>query len=100
MKLYLSGHDCRYAIEQMCLSLFPDDKPELALEPFTGDGAVSALHRTADGWQATAEITRGGRTVRAARSAAGDALSEPLRRQLLRPRIPRPIRPARLRSDR
>ena len=28
MKLYFSGHDCRYAAEQTLLMLFPGEKPE------------------------------------------------------------------------
>ena len=39
MKLLLVGHDDRYAIEQLQLSLFSGLEPVDA--PFTGDGAVS-----------------------------------------------------------
>ena len=28
MKLYLSGHEYRYAVEQSLLTLFPDQRPE------------------------------------------------------------------------
>ena len=28
MRLYFSGHDCRYAAEQSLLMLFPGEKPE------------------------------------------------------------------------
>ena len=28
MRLYLSGHDYKYAVEQMLLTLFPDERPE------------------------------------------------------------------------
>ena len=28
MRLYLAGHDYKYAVEQMLLTLFPDERPE------------------------------------------------------------------------
>lgn len=31
MNLYLIGHDYRYAAEQMLLTLFPDERPELSM---------------------------------------------------------------------
>ena len=59
MNLKLIGHDDRYAVEQLLLSLFPEDaEPE----------AVSALHRGATWLTATARITLGGRTAKASRS--------------------------------
>ena len=45
MKLLLTGHDDRYAVEQLQLSLFPGQTMEQVTVPFTGDGAVSSLHR-------------------------------------------------------
>ena len=84
MKLLLLGHDCRYAMEQICLSLFPANKPETVSAPFTGDGAVSRLTRTSDGWEASADITLDGRTCSASASFPGDPLPEPRRRQILR----------------
>ena len=35
MKLYLSGHDYRYAVEQMLLTLYPEERPEYPDEPAT-----------------------------------------------------------------
>ena len=43
MKLRLIGHSSRYAIEQLSLILFPEEKPELTEEAFSGDGIVSTL---------------------------------------------------------
>ena len=84
MKLYLIGHDCRYAMEQIILSLFPDHKPEFVEAPFEGDGVVSRLTRDDTGWTAEALITLDGKTVRAQDHSDGAALPEPLKRQLLR----------------
>ena len=37
MNLYLIGHDYRYAVEQMLLTLFPDERPEYPDGRPTGD---------------------------------------------------------------
>ena len=34
MKLYISGHEDRYALEQLQLCLFPEEKMEFTLEDF------------------------------------------------------------------
>ena len=57
MKLLLSGHDDRYAIEQLQLALFAEEAMEPVDAPFAGDGAVSALHRGKIWLTATAKIT-------------------------------------------
>ena len=58
MKLTLQGHDDLYAVEQLQLSLFPDNAE--------GE-AVSALHRGKYWLTATARITMNGRSVSASR---------------------------------
>ena len=45
MKLLLTGHEERYAIEQLQLSLFPGEQMEPVYGPFQGDGAESILSR-------------------------------------------------------
>lgn len=67
MKLRLLGHGERYAVEQLQLVLFPEEPMEQTDAPFSGDGAVSALHRGKLYLTATAKITLHGRTVHAAR---------------------------------
>ena len=67
MKLRLLGHGERYAVEQLQLALFPEETMEQTDAPFSGDGAVSALHRGKLYLTATAKITLHGRTVHAAR---------------------------------
>lgn len=51
MKLYLYGHDYKYAAEQMLLTLFPAQRPEYpAGPPAPGEDAlVLSLHRGRSG---------------------------------------------------
>ena len=83
MKLYLRGHDDRYAVEQLQLALFPDEPMEPVDAPFTGDGAISSLSAGTTYLTASAKITLGGRTAYAQRrmkTAQADVAS---RRRLL-----------------
>ena len=83
MKLLLRGHDDRYAVEQLQLALFPDEPMEPVDAPFSGDGAVSALHVGKTWLTATAELTLHGKTARAVRRLRADRADVPSRRRLL-----------------
>ena len=84
MKLYLQGHDDRYALEQLQLALFPGEAMEAADSPhFDGDGAVSALHRGGTWLTAAARITWHGRSARASCRLRADRETVPLRRRIL-----------------
>ena len=84
MKLYLQGHDERYALEQLQLALFPGEPMESAGGAvFSGDGAVSALYRGGTWLTATARIIRHGRSARASCRLRADRETVPLRRQIL-----------------
>ena len=83
MKLLLQGHEDRYAVEQLQLALFPEESMEPVDAPFTGDGAVSALHTGALWLTATAKITLHGKTVRASRRMKRADADVPFRRRLL-----------------
>ena len=83
MKLLLQGHEDRYAVEQLQLALFPEESMEPVDAPFTGDGAVSALHTGALWLTATAKITLHGKTVRASRRLKRADADVPSRRRLL-----------------
>ena len=83
MKLLLQGHEDRYAVEQLQLALFPEESMEPVDAPFTGDGAVSALHTGALWLTATAKITLHGKTVRASRRMKRADADVPSRRRLL-----------------
>ena len=74
MKLTLTGHDDRYAVEQLQMALFPEG---------TGGEAVSTLHRSPVWLTATTRITLDGKTAVASRriKAAGETVR--LRRRAL-----------------
>ena len=74
MKLTLIGHEDRYAVEQLLLSLFPE----------TEEGeAVSALHRGGTWLTATAKITLNGKTAAASRRLKASEETVRLRRSIL-----------------
>ncbi len=89
MKLYFTGHDCRYAVEQTMLTLFPSQRPEYP--PGEPDGSAPALRLTLTerGGALTADAQRwweGGlytalRTVD--RAEGGGLQEERLRRRVL-----------------
>ncbi len=83
MKLLLIGHDDRYAVEQLQMALFPLEPMEFVEEPFTGDGAVSTLHRSAIWLTATTKITRNGKTTRISKRLRAADETVRLRRQIL-----------------
>ena len=74
MNLTLIGHDDRYAVEQLQLSLFRDMEE--------GE-AVSALHRSPVYLTAVTKITLNGKTVSASRRLKADQETVRLRRQIL-----------------
>ena len=75
MKLYLMGHTFRYALEQIQMSLFPEEKMEYTEQPFSeGDGTVSALHIGPCYTTAVTTITYHGRAVRASVPSASAAV--------------------------
>ena len=74
MNLTITGHDDRYAVEQLMLSLFPED---------TRAQAQSTLHRGKMWLTASARITLDGKTVRASRRLRADRETVRLRRQAL-----------------
>ena len=74
MNLTITGHDDRYAVEQLMLSLFPED---------TRAQAESTLHRGSVYLTASARITLDGKTARACRRLRADRETVRLRRQAL-----------------
>ena len=74
MKLTLTGHDDRYAVEQLQMALFPEG---------TGGEAASALHRGATWLTAKTTITLDGKTVTACRRLNAEQETVRLRRQTL-----------------
>lgn len=56
MKLYLHGHEYKYAVEQMLLTLFPEERPEYPEGDFKGDGMQTRLSRGAQYVTATCTL--------------------------------------------
>ena len=83
MKLYLCGHEDRYAMEQLQLALFPEEPMEPMETPFEGDGAVSALFTGKKWLTATAKITLKGKTATARGRLLREKADVPSRRRLL-----------------
>ena len=67
MNIYLYGHDYKYAVEQMLLTLYPEERPVYPAEPCAGDGLTVALRR------GERYVTASCRLVREGRSARGQA---------------------------
>ena len=74
MKLTLTGHDDRYAVEQLQMALFPEG---------TQGEAVSALHRGSTWLTATTKITVDGKTATATRRIKAAEETVRLRRRAL-----------------
>lgn len=83
MKLLLRGHSDRYAVEQLQLSLFPNERMEPVDRPFAGDGAVSALHRGTTWLTAVTVITLDGKTAKGIRRLRASEETVRLRRRIL-----------------
>ena len=60
VKLYFRGHEYRYAVEQMLLTLFPEERPEYAQGVPAGDRMEIRLHRAAKMTTASCLLYRGG----------------------------------------
>ncbi len=90
MKLYLTGHAYRYAVEQMLLVLFPGQKPEYPQAPPAEgeEGVLSDLTFTPTHAVATTTLTWAGRTAtRQEQLPQGELTEEPLVRDRLLQRI-------------
>jgi oxygen-independent coproporphyrinogen-3 oxidase len=61
MKLYLIGHDYKYAVEQMLLTLFPGEKPEYPTAKEPGDRLISKLSKGQHLTTATCTLELNGR---------------------------------------
>ena len=83
MKLTLTGHDDRYAVEQLQLALFPLEPMEPMTAEFKGDGAVSRLIREGDSLIARTSICLGGITQTALVEMPACDETVSLRRQIL-----------------
>lgn len=62
MKLYLYGHEYKYAVEQMLLTMYPEERPEYPTFEPQGDCVVSRLKSGGKYTTATCRVTVGGKT--------------------------------------
>jgi oxygen-independent coproporphyrinogen-3 oxidase len=80
MKLYLIGHDYRYAVEQIMLVLFPQERPEYPdTPPEAGDfSCTSTLSRGKSWVTAVTQLTRNGETASASTRVQNSDLTDEL----------------------
>ena len=86
MKLYCTGHEYRYAVEQMLLTLFPEERPEYARGAPAGERMEIRLHRAAKMTTASCVLHRGGVFRGFARMNNPDA-ADPLGRERAEQRL-------------
>ena len=88
MKLCFSGHDYKYAVEQIMLMMFPDERPVYGEKPSAGE-AWADVRISAGKTYTTASsvVSYGGKTVRAFSRVRNDELTDPLVTERLRQRV-------------
>ena len=87
MKLYLYGHDYKYAVEQMLLTLFPDERPEYPDAPCEGEHMEIKLTRGEKLTTGSCTLYRAGGIWRAAARAENAAMTDPLQRDRICQRL-------------
>ena len=80
MKLYLKGHDYKYAVEQMLLTMFPEERPEYPETETSGDCMTVSLEAVGDSTSAECVLRRGGEVFTANESRENAAMPTPLLR--------------------
>ena len=78
MKLYLKGHSYQYAVEQMLLTLFPDERPLYPDGKPEGDRMEISLHRGESYTTASCLLTRGGERRRGMARAQNREMTDEL----------------------
>lgn len=74
MKLYLHGHEYKYAVEQMLLTLFPEERPEYPEGRPAGDRMETRLSRGAEYTTATCTLRFEGAVGRGRAAAPNDGI--------------------------
>ena len=77
MKLICRGHEYRYAVEQMLLTLFPDERPEYA-DAAEGDRIELTMRRSKTRVTASCLLVKDGRGTRGLAWAPLERMSDPL----------------------
>jgi len=87
MRLYLSGHDCRYAAEQTLLTLFPSERPEYPEGEPRGDRCELIMRRGADFTTCACRLFIGGRLYTGRSAAKNASMTDDLAENRLKQRI-------------
>ncbi len=87
MKLYLYGHDYKYAVEQMLLTLFPSERPEYPDAPPEGERMEIRLSRGEKMTGAACALYHGKGVWRGAARVRSEALDDPLQRDRICQRL-------------
>ena len=87
MKLYLYGHDYKYAVEQMLLTLFPSERPEYPDAPPEGERMEIRLSFGEKMTGAACALYRGKGVWRGAARVRSEALDDPLQRDRICQRL-------------
>ena len=77
MNIFLQGHDHKYAVEQMLLTLYPDERPVYPDAPADGDGVWVSLHRGRRFAVAVCTLRRGAQSARGSARFALSRAAEP-----------------------
>ncbi len=83
MKLYLHGHDYKYAVEQIMLTLFPAERPEYPEGKPEGDRAELSISMGEKFGTAFCKLVRGEETFRARASFKTEDIKDDLSRDRL-----------------
>ena len=87
MKLYLYGHEYKYAAEQMLLTLFPEERPEYPDSPPEGERMEIRLSRGEKLTTACCALYRAGGVWRGSARAENAAMRDPLQRDRICQRL-------------
>ena len=87
MKLYLYGHDYKYAVEQMLLTLFPTERPEYPDTPPEGSRMEIRLSCGGHVTSAGCALYQGRQVFRAAARRANGGMDDPLERDRICQRL-------------
>ncbi len=87
MELFLHGHDYRYAVEQILITLFPDERPEYPVRPSGGKSASVSLRRGPSFVTASCALTINGQTFHGRASVKLHQLTDRITEHSLMQRI-------------
>jgi len=87
LKLWLLGHDYKYAVEQMLLTMFPEERPEYPEGRPAGDGMRIRLSTGERLATASCSFTRGGKTYHGKAAAGKESLTGELERDRVAQRL-------------